>query len=373
MKTVSRAAGYEFSEHGKDSTAGIMGTIDRNGEPRKGDLAGNGFVAWKESQQLIKAAQSDHSSDLLEVINQALDPSGKVSRSLASGDLDYHSRTSLFCTTYTPDPLETNQLELINQGFLPRTVFVYRNWSEDKYDRVNKKRDENLPRPGDNNEIYNSDLKEDVRKLSRTLNYIEDAVFEYGDVTREEDDDPFSQGRQHIDYFKVDDGVSIDPSGVINEVLSQCPFRVRKKAKPFKTRLYDTTYKISACLAAVDKDEENDIYVSRLIKERHVRNAKKLVKFSFNCIVDFIEHYMSHSRNDSLDRIERSVRDICMNDSGKATVREVMRETRSRRNEVRQDLATLEELGLVKTENPVTTLEPDDEVRYVEDNQELRY
>lgn len=373
MKTVAEASGFEFNEHGKDSTAGIMGTVRRNGEVSTGDLNGNGFVAWKEAQQLIKAAKSDYSTDLLEVINQALDPSGKVSRSLSGGDLSYHSRTSLFCTTYPPDPTETDQLDLINQGFLPRTLFLYSRWSENKYDEVNERRDSNLPRPGDKNKSYNRKFEEDVEKLAKTLRYIEQAVYEFGSISRQQDSH-HAQGKEHLEYFEgVEDGVSINPSPVINDVLDDYPFRIRKRVKPFKTRMYDLTYKIAACLAAVDKSKDNNIFVCRSIKERHARNAKKLVKFSFKCIVDFVEDYMTYSRNESLDKVERTVKEICMSDSGQATVQEIMRETRGRKNEVRRDLATLDEMGLIESEKPTTALETNDKVEYVEEPDNLRY
>jgi len=371
MGTVSKAAGYSFEEHGKDSTAGIMGTVRRNGEVDKGDLAGSGFVAWKESQQLLKAAKSEHSSDLLEVINQALDPSGKVSRSLSGGKLEYNSRTSLFCTTYPPQP--NGQLELVHQGFLPRTVFLYRRLDEDFYDFVNEKRDNNLPKVGKSNTNYIGEYEDDVQKLANTLKYIEDTVWEYGDVMREKDSH-YAQGREHIMYFEgVDEGVSLNPSPVIDDILSDYPYKIRNIAKPFKTRMFDMTYKIAACLAAVDYDEETDVYVSRIIRERHANQAKKLVGKSFENIVRFIQDYMVETGDEDLNRLESTIEEICRNDSGQATVRELMIETTRKKRDIKDDIATLQEMGKIEAEKNPHTLEVDDKVQYIDNPDVLRY
>lgn len=372
MSTVAGKAGIKFSEHGKDSTAGIMGTVQRNGEVQKGDLAGSGFVAWKEAQQLVKAAQSDHSSDMIEVINQALDPSGKVSRALSGGKLQYHSRSSLFCTTYPPEP--DGQIDLIHQGFLPRMLFLYRRLDEEFYDGVNEKRDANLPRGDDNQESYIMDYEEDVQKLANTLKYIEDTVWNYGEVYRGEDS-AYAVGREHIDYFqKVEDGAHIDPTDTLNDVMSEYPMRVRKKVKPFKTRLFDTTYKLAACLAAVDKDEENDVYVSRVIRKRHTKQAKKIIKHSWRCILEFVQDYSSTPNNPRLSEMERTIKEVCMNDSGYATVRELMVETNSRKSEVRDRVATLEEMNKIKTvETHAQSLDPDDKVTLDTESDITRY
>jgi hypothetical protein len=375
MSTVAEAAGMTFDEHGKDSTAGIMGTVKRNGESEKGDLAGSGFVAWKEAQQLVKATQADHSSDLLEVINQALDPSGKVSRALSGGKLEYNSRTSLFATTYPPDP--EDQVDLIHQGFLPRTLFVYRRWNDDQYDAINELRDDKLPRPDESNKSYRNQHDDDVEKLANTLKYIEDTVWQYGEVLRG-DESHYAQGHEHIEYFEgVEDGVTLNPTPILRDVLEEYPYKVRKIARPFITRLYDTVYKISACLAAVDVEraEDNprldqDIYVSRRIKEHHVKHAKQMVKESWVHILEFIQDYMVNVADSPVLQTEETIKEICMNDSGLATVREVMVETGQTKQQVQQDVATLQEMGKIEpVQNTPHALEPDDFVAVDEDTQ----
>lgn len=346
MGTVAEAADMSFDEHGKDSTAGIMGTVKRNGEMQKGDLAGSGFVAWKEAQQLIKAAQADHSSDLLEVINQAIDPSGKVSRALSGGKLTYNSRTSIFCTTYPPE--EGNQIDLIHTGFLPRTLFLYRRMDGDFYDFVNDKRDNNLPGRSSGQDNYIDEYEEDVEKLANTLKYINHTVFNHGDVYKG-DESHYAVGDTHIDYFhKVEEDASINPSPILDDLMDDYPYRVRKIARPFRTRLFDTTYKIAACLAAVDKDEENGVYVSRKIRKEHTEQAKDIIKYSCKCILDFIEDYMDTGGKERISKTERTIEEICINDSGKAKVREIMVETNRPKKEVKKDIATLEEMNKVK-------------------------
>lgn len=375
MSTVANAAGMSFDEHGKDSTAGIMGTVKRNGESEKGDLAGSGFVAWKEAQQLVKASQADHSSDLLEVINQALDPSGKVSRALSGGKLEYNSRTSLFATTYPPDP--TDQVDLIHQGFLPRTFFVYRRWDDDQYNNINDRRDNELPRPNESNRNYREKHDEDVEQLANTLKYIEDTVWQHGEVLRG-DESHYAQGHEHIEYFEgVEEGVTLNPTPLLKGVMNEYPYKVRKIARPFITRLYDIVYKISAALAAVDVEraEDNarldgDVYVSRRIKEHHVKHAKQMVKESWVYILEFIQDYMVNVADSPVLQTERTIEEICRNDSGLATVREVMVETGQTKQQVQSDVATLQEMGKVKpVQNTAHALEPDDFVTLDEETQ----
>jgi hypothetical protein len=372
MGTVAKAAGMDFDEHGKDSTAGIMGTIKRNGDKQKGDLAGSGFVAWKEAQQLIKAAQSEHSSDLMEVINQAIDPSGKVSRSLSGGDLRYHSRTSLFCTTYPPD--KGNQIDLIHTGFLPRTLFMYRRKDEQFYNFVNEKRDNNLPGQSNQSNDYVDEYNEDVKKLGNTLKYINETVFDHGEVYKGSESH-YAVGDTHIDYFnKVNEGVSLNPSPVFDELIQDYPFEVRKIAKPFRTRLFDTTYKIAACLAVVDKDKEHGVYVSRSIRKEHAKQAKKIVKYSCKSILDFIDDYRDVGGKESLTELENKIQEICMNDSGYAKVRELMAETNRPLKEVKRDISTLVEMNKVKVDNiSPTAMEADDKVMLDKDDNIRRY
>jgi len=361
MGTVAEAADMSFDEHGKDSTAGIMGTVERNGNVSKGDLAGSGFVAWKEAQQLIKAAQSDHSSDLLEVANQAMDPSGKVSRALSGGKLEYNSRTSMYCTTYPPDP--SDQIDLIHQGFLPRTLFMYRRMDEDFYDHVNNKRDRKLPGRGTKQDNYIKEYDKEVKELANTLKYINDTVFNHGTVYKG-DESHYAVGDVHIDYFeKVAPDASINPSPVLDDLMSDYPYGVRSIVKPFRTRLFDTTYKIAACLAAVDKDKEHDVYVSRTIRKEHTKKAKDIVRYSCKCILDFVEDYQIGDDSHGIKELEHTIENICMNDSGEAQVREIMVETNKPLKRVKDGIATLDEMNKVKVKGTSAhSLDADDKV-----------
>jgi len=362
MGTVARAADIPFDEEGTASTAGIMGTVKRNGDTIKGDLSGSGFVAWKEAQTLLKSADQTHSSDILEVMNMAMDPDGKVEKSLSGGKLEYSSNTSIFCTTYDPEP--DGQIELIRQGFLPRTLFFYRTMGRNFYTEVNNRRDENVPRPGDQNTSYVQNMERDIQMLANTLKYIEDTVWNYGEVLRR-GDSHYAVADEHIRYFKgVEDGVSINPSPMMTEVMECYPYKVKQQAQPFETRMMNKVYRLSACFAAADYDEENDNYVSRVIREKHVNMAKKVVRESFECVLDFIHNYSTVGGNNTLKDVERSVEIIARNNGGHATVKEVMSETYRSKREVKDALASLEEMEKVKSvDNPVTAMKSTDRVK----------
>ena len=360
IEKVARAADIPFEEEGTASTAGIMGTVKQNGEQREGELSGNGFVGWKEAQTLLKSADQTHSSDILEVMNMAMDPSGKVEKTLSGGKLEYASNTSVFCTTYDPEP--DGQLELIRQGFLPRTLFFYRVMGEDFYDEVNEMRDQHVPRQRDSYESRATSMDKDIQKLANTLKYIEDTVWNHGKIHRREDT-YYAVAKNHIDYFYVEEGVSLNPSPMMNEVMEDYGYDVRRKARPFKTRMMNSVYRLAACFAAVDYDEEHDVYVSRRIRERHVDRAMEICRKSFKNTLEFIRDYSTSKADNDLREVERKVQTIAQNNGGAATVDEIMAETYKSKKKVKSSLATLNEMGKVETvSKPVTALDTEDKV-----------
>lgn len=362
MGKVAEAAGMSFDEEGTASTAGIMGTIRRNGEEIKGDLAGSGFVAWKEAQTLLKSAEQTHSSDILEVMNMAMDPSGNVSKTLSGGDLEYRSNTSVFCTTYDPEP--SGQLELIRQGFLPRTLFFYRTVTDQYYDEINEMRDEKLPRGNINHKSERKEFERDVEKLANTLRYIEDTVHRHGNKYFPKDKH-FAVGDPHIDYISgLEDGLSVNPSPMMNEVLDDYPYSIRKQASPFKTRMFDKVYRIAACLAAADYDEKRDVHVCRKIKERHIKLAKNICEQSFRSVLDFIHDYSIVSGDNKLRQLERKVNTIAKNNGGHATIKELMSETYRKKKDIKNDLAALEEMGKINSvDKPITAADSNHRVK----------
>jgi hypothetical protein len=361
LSTIARGADMPFGEHGTASTAGIMGTVQQSGEVMKGDLAGSGFVGWKEAQTLLKSANQTHSSDILEVMNMAMDPSGKVSKTLSGGKLEYSSNTNIFCTTYDPEP--SGQLELIRQGFLPRTLFLYRTLGDEFYDNINEMREDNVPRPGDDNERYRWKIEEDVEMLANTLRYIEDTVWEHGEIFRKEDSH-YAVADEHISYFDgVENGVSLNPSPFMNEILDEYPYSIRKQVRPFKTRMLNKVYRISACLAAADYDEDNDVYVCRTIKDRHVSLAKKMCKRSFKSVLDFVYDYSIGAGDNDLREIERKINTIAKNNGGHATVKELMSETYKRKSDIQGALSTLSEMDKIEVRDiPSSAASGEDEI-----------
>jgi len=361
INKVAKAADMPFDQEGTASTAGIMGTVKQNGEQREGELSGSGFVGWTEAQTLLKSAEQTHSSDILEVMNMAMDPSGKVAKTLSGGKLEYESNTSIFCTTYDPEP--NGQLELIRQGFLPRTLFFYRILGEDFYDEVNERRDDNIPHQRDSFDDKVKSIDNDIDKLGNTLKYIENTVWEHGTVHREEETYT-AAASNHIDYFYVEEGQSLNPSPMMNDVLEDYSYDVRRSARPFKTRMMNSVYRLAACFAAIDYDEEMDIYVSRRIRERHIEKAMGICRQSFKHTLEFISDYSTSKADNDLRDIERTIKTIAKNDGGTASVHELMAETYKSKKELKRGIATLDEMDKVETVDvPATALQTDSEVK----------
>lgn len=65
-----------------------------------------------------------------------------------------------------------------------------------------------------------------------------------------------------------------------------------------------------------------------------------------------------------LKDVERSVKTIARNNGGHATVRELMSETYNTKKEVKQALASLDEMEKIESvDNPVTAIDSDDRVK----------
>lgn len=371
MSTVARQAGMNFYKEGTTTTAGIMGTVKRDGEVQPGNLAGSGFVAWKEAQTLIKSANQQHSDDIIEVINMALDPSGDVSKSMAGGKLEYSSRTSMFSTTYPPEP--DGQVDLIHQGFLPRMLFLYKNIPPSQYDKINDKRDRGLPSGDKLGPLNRDEYSKDVNKLANTLEYIRQQVTEHGVILSKETD-PFALTHKDIHYFtEVEDGASMNTAYIFDELKDNYSYRVQQEVKPFKTRLFDLTYKIAAAMAAIDYNEDTSVYVSRTIKKRHTKMAHKIVRECWKSIFDFVSDYIGYDMGSDLRKLEHRVVESCKQNGGKTTVKDVMKMSYMDKKTIKDKLMTLEDMDKVRSNGtPFASAKTDSKILlgpdYVEDD-----
>jgi len=125
-------------------------------------------------------------------------------------------------------------------------------------------------------------------------------------------------------------------------------------------------YRLAACFAAVDYDEEYDVYVSRRIRQQHVDKAMRMCKQSFNNILDFIDDYSTFTSNSQLKDVERKINVIAEENGGHATIKEVMSETYRSKKQIKNDVTTLEYMGKVEAvEKPVQGLNINDEIKPV--------
>lgn len=369
MSAVAREAGMNFFKEGTTSTAGIMGTVDQDGEVDPGNLAGNGFLAWKEAQTLVKSANKQHSDDILEVINMALDPSGQVSKSLSGGKLEYSSRTSVFSTTYPPEP--EGQIDLIHQGFLPRMLFLYKKIPASQYDRINDKRDKGLPSEDKMGPQNRNEYSGDIEKIANTLRYIREQVSKHGKILSK-GEDPFAITEKDIHYFTVEEGASMNTAYIFDEMKDEYSYRVQQEVKPFKTRLFDLTYKIAAAFAAVSKDKENGVYVSRKITKKHTKLAHDVVRECWRSIFDFCEDYMGYEMGGDLRKLEHRVVQTCKASEDNCTsVKDIMKMSYMDKSDVSDRLMTLEDMDKVASDGtPFASASPDTKVLLGPDNKE---
>lgn len=121
-KETAERAGMEMTSDTSCTTAGLIGTVGKDGDATLGPAYSQDIVGFQEASTLFHTAGQQHSSDLINIINQITDVGGNISKRLGTGWLRYRSHSSLMGTTYPPD----SRSEYIGTGFLPRMGVAYK-------------------------------------------------------------------------------------------------------------------------------------------------------------------------------------------------------------------------------------------------------
>lgn len=259
-RDIAHKAGIKFVSQSNLTTAAFIGSAGKNREPVPGIASNSDILAFKEISSLFYAASQDHSSDLLNLMNQAMDYGGYVKKDLGgmSGSIEYRTAVSLLGTTYPP----RSKLFYIESGFLPRTLFGYKEVGKKFYMSVADWLFDNVGEPEEARDTVKVD------QIAETLRFI-------------------NFNKTNFKFSFPEKRTFHALKNTVEEQLSKYPIRIQQSVEPAITRLSINSIKVAACFAAIDNMSHN-------VTSAHIEKACKFMEYSINGLLNF------HSRYDTL-------------------------------------------------------------------------
>ena len=291
-KRIAEAAGFNFASETYMSTAGFLGTIEK-GEPIGGHAAKYDIVGYEEASTIFYTAGQEHSKDLLNALNQALDVGGHVCKSLAHGTIEYNSHVSFIASTYPPVTKKT----YIDSGFLPRLLLTYRPTGRDFYFGLYDWMEEGLGKPpniGPDDEIR---LAETLRRIMKMTGVGKDGT-------------PFTYS------FAVKGMLPKIKMDVMKE-MNNYDDSVCERAEPFISRYCVYAIKLACAMAAIE--------LKQTVEEKHWNNARLILDDFWKGTLEFISSYDVSISNPLMQRIRTAFRKRIAEGKHTMTVRELSR------------------------------------------------
>ena len=314
IKHLCKLTRFKMVTFTQMSSPGMIGTITSD-KAVYGALYDSDILGCKEAKTLLKTAKKEHSNDIIENLNEAMDEDGHITKRLAQGTLEYTTHASLLFTTNPPKM----DLEHIGTGFLPRMLVCNRTVDEAHYDKVIAWQNRNIGhRP--------EDMLENMTRLSQTIDHISKT---YG---------AFEQEPDEFFDFECDFGIL---ANMIDTELKKRSYDVIDKCKVFKTRMNNNGRKLACSIGAL-----NDC--SMVITNAHVEKATAYMLLFWNSTLDFAEKIIEYPGDAKMARIENAVRCLCTGEEKSCTVRELLRITKYRLGDVNSYLEALDMMGIIK-------------------------
>jgi len=285
---IAEKAGINFVSQTSITSAAFIGSAGKSREPVPGVASTSDILAFKEISSLFSASKSEHSSDIINLLNQAMDYGGWIKKDLGgmSGSISYKTRVSLFGTTYPP----RTRISYIEAGFLPRTLFGYKEIGKDFYLKVVDWMFENV------GELESSSDSDKIKYLSDELRKLK--ILTYNRRFSFPEKSAFSRIK---DTFV--------------DALEKYPIRVQQSVEPYITRTAVNAIKVSCCFASLDN--------TMTVRKKHIDLAGDIMKYSIDGLLRF------HSKYDTLvsstTNIVRNILYRIKEDTNTTTVRDIVR------------------------------------------------
>lgn len=314
MEKIAELAGMSMTIRSSVTSAGLIGTIAPNGDVIPGDAFYYNIIAFEEARTIFRASQMLHSCDLIENINQILDPAGVIEKRMAHGVISYRSTTSLFGSTY---PIKSEPV-YIDSGFLPRMLVLYRDIDSKFYYDV-------LDWVFCNIGKRVSFKEEKMKLLANTLREIRNMP---------EFDFEFTARRCYKNITKL-----------LKDISSEYDEAVVSRAEPFISRIGINAVKMSTCMAV--------LYEKRNVSVEDIERISTLVEYSWRGILNYIRDFdVDVGIDPKLEKIIKAI--VKLADVGDTIqFRELLRFVKMKKNELLQYLYTLEDAGFVKVKSVI--------------------
>lgn len=233
-RMVGEMADYKVRSSGDLTSGGLIGGV-RDGEVVAGIAKHYDIIGFDEASILFRIAGGEHSANFAEHLNNILD-GRKVTKDLATGELEYNPRCALTGITYPPDDIDYQRF--MTNGTLSRFFIFYRPIDLDFYKSTGQKilqgAREATPE-GPNKEEAPEDLLADIQRLGTVIEAIK---------------------RHYEPEFQFDHQFSEDMEDqileTIHESLEDYPDRVQELVEPDLNRMVENTLKLGAVFAALD-------------------------------------------------------------------------------------------------------------------------
>ena len=323
-RMVGEMAGYDVRQSGDLTSAGLIGGV-RDGDVHPGIAKRYDIIGFDEASTLFRIASGSYDENFAEHLNNILD-GRKVTKDLATGNLEYKPKCALTGVTYPPDDIDYERF--MNNGTLSRFFIFYRPIDFEFYRSTGEKilRGARETRPDDPNDHDTTEqLMVDIQRLGTVIKAIQqnyDPGFQF--------DHRFGEETQQL---------VID---TVYGTYEQYPDYVQELVEPDLNRMVENALKLGAVMAALD-------YCSQVVSDSHMESAAMLIERSWRQSLDFFEsHYQPETIEDepALNDSTRRMLKALFRDDPK-TQDEVADEIDRSKRMIREYAAELESLGLI--------------------------
>lgn len=322
-RMVGEMANYDVRTSGDLTSGGLIGGV-RDGDVVPGIAKNYDIIGFDEASILFRIAGGEHSANFAEHLNNILD-GRKVTKDLATGEIEYKPQCALTGITYPPDDIDYQRF--MNNGTLSRFFIFYRPVDLDFYKstgrRILRGARETTP-DGDNQGDQPMELMAEIQRLGTVIRAIRlhyKPGFQFNHQFSEETEDQIINA--------------------IYEIFEECPDYIQDLVEPDLNRMVENTLKLGAVFAALD-------HCSEVVTDDHMDSAITILEKSWEQSLSFFEtHYQSEEQNTSLRTAERKMLRALYEGNPK-TQEEVAEEIDRSKRMVREYAKTLAELDLIE-------------------------